>query len=429
MVRYRTSDKKIPCRLNVESLEDRRVLSLLGLAGASQLMPLAPPAPAVVQIVAAPAEQSVQDAGQTPATISRGSDTLAEILVPITNTVSAAPTFLNRLAGEANVTVLAGEAAPSALPTIDTVGAVDHFFEAMRGESSGVAPDHTARGGIATELSLGLAIDLPIANVEVTVAPPSGDGSSIRLGVSAQVGSDTTELSSPNGPVISLGLNTQVTLEHHEGSRADHGVGVSIGASVPGSSSRFVDVSVGTPNAAGSGRSFFASLTPTVSEGPALGTSPLANLGIDPGRGANQPIEAFTKAGAGGSEIAATGLPPTGPRLNANPVESVPVEQVTFSPESSGLLTEATPFELAAMERALRQFLDQLDELRENVGAWLSDAGPLPWVFLSMAVAALANEILRRRLQQAQDRRRLGGKDGDEAMTWAWGFVDPRESS
>src|ERR1019366_4901494 len=115
-VRYRTSDKKIPCRLNVESLEDRRVLSLLGLAGASQLMPLAPPAPAVVQIVAAPAEQSVQDAGQTPATISRGSDTLAEILVPITNTVSAAPTFLNRLAGEANVTVLAGGGGPPPPP-------------------------------------------------------------------------------------------------------------------------------------------------------------------------------------------------------------------------------------------------------------------------------------------------------------------------
>lgn len=70
--------------------------------------------------------------------------------------------------------------------------------------------------------------------------------------------------------------------------------------------------------------------------------------------------------------------------------------------EPYGPLSDAAPLNLAAMETALRQFLEQLDELGRQAGGWLADVGPLPWLLMGLAVAAALHEGVRRRLRQVR---------------------------
>jgi hypothetical protein len=129
-------------------------------------------------------------------------------------------------------------------------------------------------------------------------------------------------------------------------------------------------------------------------------------LFAEPGRDVGQPVGNLQGAFALGGAVE---LFPAG--IGESPAPGVPdlrdtepgiIDREPLAPQSSGLLTDAIPIDLAAMENALQHFLDQFDDLQQGVGGWVRNAGPTPWVFMSLAVVAVAAEIMRRRLEQAQ---------------------------
>jgi len=73
----------------------------------------------------------------------------------------------------------------------------------------------------------------------------------------------------------------------------------------------------------------------------------------------------------------------------------------SFSPETSGLVEDATPFNLASIENALQHFLDQIGDVQENAG-WMNSAGTWSWMLGATVVAAAVHEIVRRRLRHHQ---------------------------
>jgi hypothetical protein len=91
-------------------------------------------------------------------------------------------------------------------------------------------------------------------------------------------------------------------------------------------------------------------------------------------------------------------------------------------PSSTGLLADAAPADLAALDRALGQFLDQLAGLRQELTGWLARVGPLPWVLLGAALAVTAHELFRRRLRRSLGLLSAAGGD-DLAPAWlpGWG--------
>jgi hypothetical protein len=73
-------------------------------------------------------------------------------------------------------------------------------------------------------------------------------------------------------------------------------------------------------------------------------------------------------------------------------------QRVAPAAEGAGLLTDASPFDLATLETAMQSALDQLTELGQllqsgRLGAW-------PWVCLGVAVTAAACDLLRRKHEQ-----------------------------
>jgi hypothetical protein len=65
------------------------------------------------------------------------------------------------------------------------------------------------------------------------------------------------------------------------------------------------------------------------------------------------------------------------------------------APEGSGLAADAAAFDSSLLERALREFLDQLAEAERTLGGWL--AQPASWVLMGMAVATVGAESWYRR--------------------------------
>jgi hypothetical protein len=76
-------------------------------------------------------------------------------------------------------------------------------------------------------------------------------------------------------------------------------------------------------------------------------------------------------------------------------LEGQALQVPSLAPEGSGLATEAGAFDPALLERALREFLDQLAEAERTLGGWL--AQPASWVLMGMAVAAVGAESWYRR--------------------------------
>lgn len=82
------------------------------------------------------------------------------------------------------------------------------------------------------------------------------------------------------------------------------------------------------------------------------------------------------------------------------------------APAGSELQGGAAPLEAAALERALRQFLDQLSDSGQLLQTWFGQLGPLSWFVIGTALATLTQEVIRRRLRKA--RRRGAPPSGDD---------------
>ena len=104
------------------------------------------------------------------------------------------------------------------------------------------------------------------------------------------------------------------------------------------------------------------------------------------------------------------------------------INRESFSPQASGLLTDVIPIDMFRMENALQQFLDQLDDLGQDVGGWLRTAGPMPWVVLSLGIAAATAEIARRRCAGPRQSGRRGNCPRD-ALQWVPPFINQKEES
>jgi hypothetical protein len=87
------------------------------------------------------------------------------------------------------------------------------------------------------------------------------------------------------------------------------------------------------------------------------------------------------------------------------------------SPEPSGLLADFLPFDPATMNLALRQFLDQINNLNGELGSFVEGLGLSPWFVVAAAVATTASEITRRRLRRTQDQLSATGCEG-ATSTW-----------
>jgi hypothetical protein len=111
--------------------------------------------------------------------------------------------------------------------------------------------------------------------------------------------------------------------------------------------------------------------------------------------------EAENKAAAFASLIRAATVAPNN-NGNQTPIAwTVPV----LSLESLGQIVDAAPFDAALLERAMHQFLDQVDGLPEVVGNWLDDPEVWTWLFLGTAVVAAGAEFVRRRRGRNQTPR------------------------
>lgn len=97
----------------------------------------------------------------------------------------------------------------------------------------------------------------------------------------------------------------------------------------------------------------------------------------------------------------------------------------SLTPEFAGLLSDANPFDLAAFDQALQQFLDQLGDLRQNLTGWMGMFGPGPWICLGLAVVAAAYVGVRQRAQ----RLATTSKETDDTTKDHLVFWEPREDA
>ena len=198
------------------------------------------------------------------------------------------------------------------------------------------------------------------------------------------------DLNPSNGPGINVVLNTSASLNGTGRTPpAVQIVGVTLGAQVN------VGSNIGL---IGSDVSAFAGAQPSANNLSASAVVSPSFAGANVGRSASQIIEPSAVAPERTMIVEATAAAGQAPRLDSG-ASATPADDdnEAFPPDTSSLLSDAPPFDLAAMDRALQQFLEPLDDLRDNVGALVGNVGLVPWAFMSLAVAAALFEIARRR--------------------------------
>jgi hypothetical protein len=83
------------------------------------------------------------------------------------------------------------------------------------------------------------------------------------------------------------------------------------------------------------------------------------------------------------------------------------------------------PFNLASLERDIQAFLEQIEQLGGELSSLLARMNLAPWL-MSIAVAAVAGEIVRRRLQEPHrcPQPQLAACEG-ASLAWFPGLTGP----
>jgi len=92
------------------------------------------------------------------------------------------------------------------------------------------------------------------------------------------------------------------------------------------------------------------------------------------------------------------------------------------SPRGEGL-ADLLPFNLASLEEDIQAFLEQIEQLGGELSSLLARMNLSPWL-MSIAVAAVAGEIVRRRLQEPNRRPQLAACEG-ASLAWFPGLTGP----
>jgi hypothetical protein len=119
-------------------------------------------------------------------------------------------------------------------------------------------------------------------------------------------------------------------------------------------------------------------------------------------------------------------------RLGGRPGEAAtPVERAAAAADEAapallraGLLAEAAPADAAPLDIAIREFLGTLDGLGRDLTQGAVRNGPLPWVLLAFAGAAVI-EVGRRNARRRRGSLALAGGADEDTLTWVPGLPGP----
>ncbi len=144
----------------------------------------------------------------------------------------------------------------------------------------------------------------------------------------------------------------------------------------------------------------------------------LQRAGLTPRQPAPSTAGAEGAADASAAETPAAGAAESAERL---PVRLGIMDLAAFIPHFSGLMQGSMPFDQEAMQAAMQQFLEQMENLGGDAASWLAQMNLSPWV-VAIAVGLTGCEVARRRQQQAQRGLVLTDDDGTP-VTWFPGLA------
>jgi hypothetical protein len=413
-------------RLQFDLLENRCVMSALGL-GLDQLLP-------VVSVPAASEVATVH--ANDHSAVERGNSGGSSLLGLITGTVDS---VVNTVTQTVNDVV---NVVSTSVQSLVTTAA------APISPSSGPTEQPTPGVTLVVEVPL-----LPTVNVSVgeTSTPTSSGGGSITtpIPVTIQIGGGSTATPIPV-PVQVGGGSTSSTPPPVAGNEGAPGA-INVPASTPAGNETTppsgavpavsATSSQGTPTglAPSLGLSAPAIAPPAASSANAPSLSlptgaVAANLTLPQTINIRAPLLGDGFIANRVSVAADASAPPVAEEAAAiNPIVFVEEEGAQTEPnpatmpmpplEDFDLLTRAMPFG-NALGRPLIQVGDQLVQLHDVLHGWLQQYGPWPWLCLGLAMAAVSAEMGRR----VEQRRQRGLRANDElAVHWFPSLYGPEE--
>jgi hypothetical protein len=332
-----------PTPLSFELLEDRQMLSTLGSLLATSLSLAAPVSSPIVQSSVADGENTLAPKNMAPTIFS-------------SNTSAGAPP------------AIASTGRPEIMTKSVSVG-----VEISKGitqiqiqlvQETQKSTNDVEIGVLRANTRIGLAFE-PDVVLEILIGTTAAAGRTYEAAGNLSIQGPEAKIA--NGPAIDAAVNGQAGIV-----RAPV-IGVSVSARV-----NAVPSVNGILNAP-----WFNPLLPTL-------------FGREGSQGAPLGPIADTPARRAGNSALLLDAP-------ARVIDSV-VELGQFTPQTFGLLTDGAQVDLVALDSAMQEFLDELDDLQYNVAGWLETIGPYPWLFVSLAVTATMIELFRRRARAARDK-------------------------
>jgi hypothetical protein len=370
--RTRLSRSKLHGPLHVESLEDRYVLSAVGSLPTVNELDSAPPLSVLLRTVDEIVPAIQVSIATTPSAIEAAPLQQVSALLPeLFKDVEAAPIINPLSSSEVPLISL-----PTLTATLDVVG----------------IPVGSQTPGIS------ISIPVVVSGLSSGISVGTSDPITVAAGMS------------PASPIVQVSLPGSSTA--HDGGGGGKTITIAIGAGVA-----TVPSVVPPSEAAG-----VAAVVPLAPHDNA--NALVAAAGNDLGNLQN------AVAVAGPNDIHVAGInPPTGAFVPDVPDSDDDSERAILAPLSSGLSNNTIPIDLTATENALQQFLDQLAELRQEVGGWLGNIGPTSWVLMTLTVAAVTGELTRRRLRLAQRQPFVSATAKRDALRWFPAFGNMKEES
>jgi hypothetical protein len=399
-IRTRLSQVKMRRQLQAEILEDRNVLSAFGLMPTVMNLVSAPPLSALVRTVA-DIVPAVQASVVAPAAVDAAPlQQMSGLLAVTQSAVEVAPLQ------QQSLLLAVPQIAVDAAPWQQVQALLPDLFGGLTNVDVSPIPSTPVNTDTPATSAAALTVTLGSAGIQVGLQAQAIATSSPLMapGLAADIGAGGVAKAAVAVIGSAATSNVQMSAATHPGA-AGQPIAIAVGARAPSG------LTVVPPSDAS-----VASVAPPF--GPRdIPNVPLAAPGSDFGPPAGNLHIAAALGGPNDIRVAGLGEPfgPVAPNL---PDSDDVSDGGNFAPQSSGLLNGAIPFDLAAMENALQQFLDQLDGLRQDLGSWLRNVGAMPWVLMTFAVAVAAGEIMRRRLRQVQSQEFVSESAKRDALRW-----------